>query len=176
MKRQPPRGKPSLAPAVDLLQSLEQLTKILAKCSASKSALAVVAAVLHDTSQSVSCLINKGAPTRAMIHIVQMNEDVSRTITALTDLGAESTAVLEAAGKARLSDIHELAKFLEAGGGGGEHKKKSKFFTDRVEVPPLPTLPKATLKGLAEGICASESSLHPKTSICRGWTGSRKGD
>lgn len=115
MKRQPPRGKPSFAPVVDLLRSLEELLLVLAKWVPNELSLPITSAVLHETRRNVSYLVHNGAPTTAMIEIVRLAEDVGRVRVSLIDLGSKSADALTAAGKGRRADIHELAKFLSKG-------------------------------------------------------------
>ena len=197
MRRQPPQGKPSLAPTVDLLRHVRELAHTLAKWVPQKLGMPIVEAVLDLTSRDVSYLIHNGAPTRAMIHVVRMDEDVKSVTESLTALGTRSTTALTNTEVWIRADIHELAKFLR------ERATKSTKTTPKTKPVPAPgkttggkkcrepkppnfisfvlrhqspyMLPPAYAKPtLTLGTCRFGSLPHSRGPACKDWTQEKK--
>ena len=113
MTRRPPRGKPSLQPAVELLQGLEKLTKELKKEASGVTACTILAPILRGAWLVVSNLVSQEAPTAALMHLVQLDKDVRALTHILEVQGTKCEAVFKKGGVALLSDLHLLVKTLQ---------------------------------------------------------------
>jgi len=112
MNRRPPRGKPSLAPTVDLLSRLGKLVRLLREVAPNKEAFVVIETGLLETSTYVSHLLTPEAPTRAMKRIVRMAEDTLSVIDSLKIYKKRGWPLMQL-GSVYQEDIHSLAKFLK---------------------------------------------------------------